>query len=344
MLYRFLENSPGIWTALHPLLAALTSLVVTLALGRPVVSYLRRIKIGERTECTPIEDENLRARIAKKSGTPTMGGTFLLAGVLVGTLLWAPLTPVMGLTLLCTTALAVLGAADDVGKLTGTAHKERGLKARHKLAFQACVGAAVGGMLLARGAGAGALSLVPALGRLGLLAGPLVIFWAALSMGLMSNGTNITDGLDGLLAGLMVPAAGIMAAACATAGAADTAVFFAAMAGACLGFLGYNRHPARVFMGDTGSLALGGGMACAALLSGLDVLMLLVGAVFLVEFGSSLLQIFWFKFTGRRILPIAPVHHIPQKNDVPEPAIVRGFYMGGLLAAALGWALLTIGS
>jgi phospho-N-acetylmuramoyl-pentapeptide-transferase len=114
------------------------------------------------------------------------------------------------------------------------------------------------------------------------------------------------------------------------------------VAGACIGFWAYNRHPAGVFMGDTGSLALGGGMACAAMLAGLEVLMLLVGAVFLLEFGSSLLQIFSFQLTGRRVLPIAPLHHIPQKKNVPEPRIVRGFYMGGLMAAILGGLMMAL--
>jgi phospho-N-acetylmuramoyl-pentapeptide-transferase len=346
MLYRVLNEliDPAAQAGVRPAMAGATALVVTLALGRPVIGYLRRLKIGERTECTPIEDEQLRERIADKSGTPTMGGVFLLGGVLAGTLLWAPASLPVALTLLCTVALAVLGAADDRGKLMGTAARDRGLKARHKMAFQACVGAAVGGLLLARGTSGGPATLVPVLGRLGFLAGPAVIAWAALNTGLMSNGTNITDGLDGLLSGLVVFAAGIMAVACTASGSTDMAVYFAAVAGACAGFLWYNRHPARVFMGDTGSLAIGGGMACAAMMAGLEVLMLLVGAVFLAEFGSSLLQIFWFKTTGRRILPIAPLHHIPQKKDVPEPAIVRGFYMGGLVAALLGLALLTLGN
>lgn len=354
MLYRTLTTASDVLAgaeeprtvALRAVLAGATSLLVALALGRPTVAYLRRIKLGEKTEKTPIEDEALRRSIAAKSGTPTMGGVFLLASLLAGCLLWTPVGMPLATALLGTVALAVMGAVDDLRKLTGSTHRDRGLKARWKMAFQACVGAAMGLVVFTSHTGEAApaaTTLMPVLRAMGVAAVPLVVAWAALVVGLMSNGTNITDGMDGLLSGLGVPACVVISVACVAAGtpeAAQSAVFFAALAGACGGFLWFNRHPARVFMGDTGSLAVGGGMACAALAAGLDVLVLIVGLVFLVEFGSSLLQIFSFKLTGRRILPIAPLHHIPQKRNVPEPLIVRGFYVGGAVAAVLGLCMI----
>jgi len=340
-------DDPHALLILRAALAALISLLVSLAAGRPVIAYLRRLKIAERTEKTPIEDENLRRRIIDKSGTPTMGGIILLAGVLAGCLAGGNVAdPPLGLTLLCMLALSLLGVADDRLKLAGKGHRERGLKPWHKLAYQACAGGMAGALLIRRTAavaGSGFLSLVPLLQTGAFFATIVVMGWAALLVTTLSNATNVTDGLDGLLAGLAAIASATLAGACIFLGgpnAGPMSVFFASMAGACLGFLWFNRHPARVFMGDTGSLAVGGGMACAALAARMELLLLVAGLVFLVEFGSSLLQMGWFKVFRKRILPIAPIHHIPQRMDMPERRIVRGFYFGGGVAALMGLTLL----
>ncbi len=353
MLHRLLpEALAGAGT--RALLAGATALGVSLAVGRPVIAALRRLKAGERTEKTPIEDEALRRRIAAKSGTPTMGGLILLAGLAAGSLAWGKLGGVALPAALATAAvMALLGMTDDLRKLRGAGHRDRGLKARYKLIAQGIVGAALALALLRRGpAGYGP----PLLSGMSAAATVLFVGWAAFVVAAMSNATNVTDGLDGLLAGLTPLAATVLAGGCWVAGnaqaaaglgfehvpgAGELAVFCGAMAGAALGFLCFNRHPARVFMGDTGALAVGGGLAAAALAARHELLLAVVGLVFLAEFGSSLLQIGYFKATGgRRILPVAPLHHTFEMQGRPEPLIVRGFYLCGALAALLGVTLI----
>jgi phospho-N-acetylmuramoyl-pentapeptide-transferase len=343
------------------LLACGTALLVSLALGGPLIAWLRSRKLGEKTEKTPIEDAALRHRIESKSGTPTMGGLMVLGGLLVACLLWADMqNPHVSLALMCALALGLLGLTDDQLKLRRAGHKGRGLKARHKLLAQAIVGAAVGFALVRHHASAGgapySVPLVPAVGGRG-VAAVLFVAWSAFVVGTMSNATNVTDGLDGLLAGLTPPAATVLAGACWAAGSAPVAarlgmafvpgaqelsVFCGALCGACMGFLWYNRHPAKVFMGDVGSLAIGGGMAAAALAARQELVLGLASLVFLVEFGSSLLQISFFKLSGRRILPIAPIHHFFEMRGDPEPRIVHSFHLWGAVAALAGLNLMCL--
>ncbi|MHC4787782.1 MAG: phospho-N-acetylmuramoyl-pentapeptide-transferase [Planctomycetota bacterium] len=360
MLYRMLIGaaSGAAGPALpHPglraLLAGATALLACLALGRVGIAWLRRLKVQEKTEKTPIEDEVLRRRIAAKSGTPTMGGVMVLAALVASCMAWADAgNPLVWVTLLCALALGALGAVDDRRKLRGARPTDRGLKARYKLAAQALVGAAVGLLILRHAGGAGAVAYrAPLLPGAGLMGALLFAAWAAFMVGTMSNATNVTDGMDGLLAGLTPLAAIVLGGACWAVGspaacarlglqyvpgAGELSVFCGALSGACLGFLWYNRHPARVFMGDTGALAIGGGLAAAALAARQELLLIMVGLVFLVEFGSSLLQIGYFKVRGRRILPVAPVHIILEKRGDPEPLIVQRFYLCGAAAALIG--------
>ncbi len=339
MVYRAIVQLTG-WQALalpsvRAALAAATAFALALALGRPTIAYLRRKKIGERTEKTAIGDEALRAGIAAKSGTPTMGGLFLVPALLVACLLWGDLADAgMSAALLCTAALAGLGSLDDRMKLRSEAKRDRGMKVRFKLLVQGVVGLAVTLLLVSR---------APALPVLIVPAGLIFLAWGTLLVMTMSNSTNVTDGMDGLLAGLAPLAAGALGvAALRSAGpAAEMAVLCGAVAGACLGFLCFNRHPAQVFMGDTGSLAIGGGLAVAALASGQEAVLLVAGLVFLAEFGSSVLQILSFKLTGRRVLPIAPIHHIWQHRHA-ESRIVHGFYLGGAAAALAGLTLILL--
>ncbi len=352
-----LELAPG----LRALFAAATSMALVLLLGRPAIACLRRMRVGERTDKTPIEDDELRGSIARKQGTPTMGGIFLLASVLVASLLWADTSSTGVLAaLLCTVVLAGLGAVDDVLKLIARERTERGLKVRWKLAVQGLAGAGFAALVLAEGA-RGTVERLSAL-RPG---APLPQSWgallfvagSALLVATMSNSANVTDGMDGLLAGLGALLAVALGIACSAAGsaraaqalgithvpsAAEAAVLCGAAAGACVGFLHYNRHPARVFMGDTGSLAVGGLLACAALAARQEAVLVVGGLVLLAEFGSSLLQIGAFKLFGRRVLPVAPAHYILQKQGHPEPSVVRCFYVGGIASAVCAIALFCI--
>ncbi len=337
-----LGHLPG--TALRAVLAAGTAWLLCILAGPFVLRQLARLGIRERTEKTPIEDDALRRSIADKSGTLTMGGLILLAGLFGACAAWADLTdPLLLLALAVTGAMAVVGVADDRAKILGRTHTQRGLKVCHKLILQGVTGAALG-LLLVQRTGRPLLGLSPSWGPWIVPAG---LAWSALVVATMSNATNVTDGLDGLLAGLAVPAAVVLGIACWAAGSArpavaELSVFCAALAGACLGFLRFNRHPARVFMGDTGSMAVGAGLAAVALAAGQEVVLGLAGLVFLLEFGSSLLQIGWFHAFGRRILPFAPVHHVFQKKDYPEPRIVLGFYLVGGAAALAGLGSLLV--
>ncbi len=370
MLYRLLMHG---WSAngalqallapgLRALLACATAFLLALAACPFAIAWLTRLKVRERTEKTPIEDTDLRRRIERKSGTPTMGGLVLVGSMTAACALWCdPSSYYVRVVLLSVLSLALLGVADDVLKVRGPGRRDRGLKIRHKLGYQAVVGVAIGLLLWSRVGPLSAASASPSVGRLLSGAGPwaalLFAAWAALVLSTMSNGTNVTDGLDGLLAGLTPLAAVVLGGACWGAGspalaarlgiahvpgAQELTVFCAALSGACLGFLWYNRYPACVFMGDTGALAIGGGLATAALAAQVAPVLALAGLVFIVEIGSSLLQIAWFKAWRRRILPVAPVHHIFQKQGHAEPRIVHGFYLWGALAALLGLNLMCL--
>jgi phospho-N-acetylmuramoyl-pentapeptide-transferase len=331
---------PEAHPALRFLLAAATALPLAVVLGRPVLALLARLSVREDTEKTPIEGEAHRARIAAKSGTPTMGGLIVLGALLTTCVLWGDMTNgALLVTLGCVLALAAVGAVDDILKLRGKQRTHRGLKARYKILLQAVIGAAVVVVLIGRAPATG-ISLLPVLAELGPYS---VGIWIVIVIGTMSNAANVTDGMDGLLAGLtalIAVALGVASSVPSTPDAAEMAVFFGAVTGASLGFLVHNRHPARVFMGDTGSLALGGGMACAALAAGSELVLLVAALVLLVELGSSLLQIGWFKCFGRTILPIAPIHHYPEKLGADEVRIVHGFYLGGACASLLALLML----
>jgi len=370
MLYRLLMHQSSVHETLHALLApgsravlaCATAFLLCLALCPFAIAWLKRLKVRERTEKTPIEDADLRRRIESKSGTPTMGGLVLVGSVLLACVLWCdPASYSVRVVILSVVALGLLGVADDVLKLRGEGHRDRGLKIRHKLAYQAVVGAAIGLLLWGRVGSLSAAGALPSMARLlsgaGAWATPLFVAWAVVVVWAMSNGTNVTDGLDGMLAGLTPLTAVVLGGACWAAGsptlaarlgiahapgAGELTVFCAALSGACLGFLWYNRYPARVFMGDTGALAIGGGLATAALAAQMVPLLALAGLVFVVEIGSSFLQIAWFKTWGRRILPVAPLHHIFQKQGLAEPRIVHGFYLWGALAALLGLNLMCL--
>jgi len=310
-------------------------------LAVPMIARMRRKKIGERTEKTPIEDEKLRTQITAKAGTPTMGGVIIAAGLFVGCLLWGDLSDLyLWLAVVCFVSLAALGMADDWLKLSSGEHRARGLKVRHKLLIQAAIGGALGAVWFARAGGRICVPYVP-MARLWLPSlGAVLIVWVALVVATMSNAANVADGLDGLAAGLgivaLVPLCFAASRPWHELGQPDVAelcVFCAALGGALLGFLWHNWHPARVFMGDTGSLALGGSIALVAVMARVELMLPLIAFVFLVEFGSSVLQVLWFRATGRRILPIAPIHHMFQRKGWPETHIVARFLIVGALVA-----------
>jgi phospho-N-acetylmuramoyl-pentapeptide-transferase len=310
----------------------LTALALAVAIGNPAITALRRLKAQQ------IISSDAPQRHQAKAGTPSMGGLiFVLAGLVAALLVGKPTPGLIALVLL-TLACTGIGFLDDF--LIVRRGKNLGLKARQKLALQGIVAIVfavwVAGTRSQEAAAGGALptpyaSLIPA------------VFHVLLIVAL-SNAVNLTDGLDGLASGLAVPLWLVLAVIGWIAPQITTArfgwdhgveAFCAALAGACLGFLWFNAHPATVFMGDTGSLALGGAMAGAAILLRAEWALLLAGAVYLAEMFSVMLQVASFKTTGRRIFRMSPLHHHFELVGWAETKIVARFTLLGVACAAL---------
>lgn len=335
------ERAPGVC------LAGVTAFAISAISGRYIIRRLQQAAIAEDTTRTPIEDERLKERVRAKNGTPTMGGLIVLAGLVGGTVLGAGLTNIYAWILVgCALGLGLVGGIDDWLKVRGLGHRNSGLRPRDKLLCQSTVGALVGlAVWWAGPTGQGMAALGAVLEAHSIWMAAAFIGWSTFVVTTMANSTNVSDGMDGLMSGLTLLAAVTLSATMLTGlvpldrgplqpGAVMAgAVFCASLGGACLGFLVYNRYPARVFMGDVGSLAVGGGLGVAAIVAGAEVLLPVAGLVFLVELGSSLLQIFAFHVAGRTVLPIAPIHHMFEKKGWSEPSIVLLFYILGTVCA-----------
>jgi phospho-N-acetylmuramoyl-pentapeptide-transferase len=353
-LLQFADSVPGLgafrFITLRALCAALVSFLVCVLFGPAVIRWLRMQKVGENIR-TDSDRLNGILHGAGKVGTPTMGGLLIVGAVLAGTLLFGRLDnlPVL-LALWTTVAMGVLGAADDWKKLTERG--SHGMSAGRKIAFQTAIALVVVAALYAHapaGGTPGAVGLPLAkaavldLGVFYLLAGTFVVVGA-------SNAVNLTDGLDGLAAGCSTVAALALAPVAYAVGrhdwsaflhmphvpaAGEVTVYLASVAGACMGFLWWNCHPASVFMGNTGSLALGGGLAVAVMAARQEWALALAGGVFVFEVVSVILQVAWFKRTGRRIFRCAPFHHHLQFLGWKETQVVtRLWIVAGMLGAA----------
>lgn len=336
--------------------AAVTAFLICIVLSPHFIAYLRRKKIEE--DVSKKDSEFLVERHATKKHTPTMGGVILLFAVLSTILLWCRLDvlfiPLCFFTML---ALGLVGFYDDYIKLTQP--KADGLTKLEKLFFQFIVGGGVGLALFWYGERDVATKLVipfanpawwPGLGL-------LFIIWAAIVMTGSSNAVNLTDGLDGLatlcittvavafgLIAYFAGHAGIAEHLCIphVRGAEELAVACAGLSGACLGFLWFNAHPAEIFMGDTGSLPLGGMVGLVALCIKQELLLVLIGGVFVVEALSVLIQIFSYKYFGKRVFKIAPLHHHFEKVGWSETKIVTRFFIVSVLLAVFSVAALRI--
>ena len=337
--------------------AVLFAFLLCLAAGPPVIRFLRRRKVGDNVAKKDIAF--LTERHAGKSGTPTMGGVLLIGATLLATALFARpdvlFVPLAFFTLL---ALALVGAYDDWLKLSD--RKQDGLKAREKLAFQFLIGGGVGLALTWYGDSGQATKLaVPFLdAALWPALGYAYIAWAAIVLVGSSNAVNLTDGLDGLatLCTLTVAVAfGVLAYFAGHAGIAEhlgvtrvrgaeeLTVICAALGGACLGFLWFNAYPAEIFMGDTGSLPLGGLVGLVALCVKQELMLVLVGGVFVFEALSVIIQVGSFKLRhGRRVFLMSPFHHHLQKLGWSETKIVSRFFIISVLLAVFSVALLRI--
>jgi phospho-N-acetylmuramoyl-pentapeptide-transferase len=329
------------------LAATALAFLVTFLTAPPVIRYLRGKKLGQQ-----IRDDGPQRHL-NKAGTPTMGGVVILAGLMAGTALSAsifwriiPLATrfsdiMFTLALLAlTVAVASIGVIDDWGKIKRG--RSLGLRAREKLLLQfIAAGLFVAALVLwlDNGTTVG----IPGIGmvELGWAYWPLAILLIAG----MSNAVNLTDGLDGLAAGTTVAAAFALTGIAWYSMQSDAmsrgpaiATFAACLGAACLAFLWYNQHPAKVFMGDTGSLAIGAALAGTALALKQELLLLLIGFIFVIEAGSVIIQVIVFKLTGKRVFRMSPFHHHLELGGWSEPQIVtRAWLLGIVLAIAAVW-------
>lgn len=339
--------------------AALTTLLLSLWIGPAIIRMLTRLKLGQ-----PIrgkEEVHVLADLhGSKKGTPTMGGLMILITLTVACVLWGrPTSQLLWVCLGATLALGALGFVDDFKKIRQK--KSDGISSRQKLVVQALVAGLVGAFLL----------LNPDTRELaksfeipytrytfvdptgGWLAWGFFVF---IIVG-ASNAVNLTDGLDGLASGCTVSVAmvyGLFAYLMSNAvaaghlrltfvpGAAELVIYCAALAGAALGFLWYNCHPAKMFMGDTGSLAIGGGIGTVAICLNQELLLAIAGAVFVMEAGSVILQVASFKLTGKRIFAMSPLHHHFEIRGWSETSVVVRFWILSVVFAAIALTTLKL--
>ncbi|HEX7063872.1 MAG TPA: phospho-N-acetylmuramoyl-pentapeptide-transferase [Bacillales bacterium] len=311
------------------IITILASFLIAVLLSPMVIPILRRLKFGQF-----IREEGPKSH-QKKSGTPTMGGliiiTSLLITVVVVSLQYANLSLELFLLLFVTVAFGVLGFLDDYIKVTKK--RNLGLTSKQKLLGQLIVAAVFYlGMVKANVATTVSIPGTDLVYDLHSFYFLLVIFMLIGA----SNGTNLTDGVDGLLPGTAAIAFGAYSVLAWNSLDLDVAIFASAVVGAVLGFLVFNAHPAKVIMGDTGSLALGGGIAALAILTKMEIILIIIGGIFVIETLSVIIQVISFKTTGRRVFKMSPLHHHYDLSGWSEWRIVVTFWLVGFLFAALG--------
>ena len=325
--------------------ATLTALLISLILG-PII--IRKLK--ENQVCEKIREEGPSTHKVKE-GTPTMGGVIILFSVVIPTLLWADLTNAYTqLILLVTIWMGLIGFMDDY--LKAIKHQPKGMVGKKKLVGQVALGLLLGVLLRVFppsrdfGTASDILFFKNYLVNFGIFYIPLVI----LVITGASNAVNLTDGLDGLAIGLICLCAFAFAGLCYMTGrvdfsrylsiiylegAGELTVFCGAVVGAALGFLWFNTYPAQVFMGDTGALALGGAFGAISILIKKEMLLLIVGGVFVVEALSVILQVFSFQTWGKRVFRMAPLHHHFELSGWKETQVVVRFWIVGAILALL---------
>ncbi|HEX4346430.1 MAG TPA: phospho-N-acetylmuramoyl-pentapeptide-transferase [Vicinamibacterales bacterium] len=323
--------------------ASLSALALSLAFGPWLIRTLREFQIGQ-----VIRLEGPQSHRAK-AGTPTMGGLLILGSALIPTLLWANLTNLdVWIAVLTTMLLGAVGFLDDYLKIVRRDH--HGLLPRYKMGLQLVIGAAAGAVLLvlARRGDYNTQLVFPFFKRVVPQLGWWYLPFTALVLTWESNTVNLTDGLDGLAISVFTIAAAAYTALAYVVGnrvladylllshlapASELTVFGGSLVGASLGFLWYNCYPAEIFMGDVGSLALGGALGIVAILIKQEVLLLIVGGVFVIEGLSVVIQVASFKTTGKRVFKMAPIHHHFEQIGWSEPKVITRFVIVAIIFA-----------
>jgi len=333
--------------------AFLTALIIGFVFGRPMINWLKK----KQKKGQPIRDDGPENHILLKSGTPTMGGALILLALLVSTVLWArPDNGYVWMVLFVTGGFGLIGFADDYAKVTK--QNTKGVSGRIRMAAGAVVAliAAIWAMYLHPADLSGYLAF-PVFKNALLYMGYLFVPFAMIVMVGAANAVNITDGLDGLAIMPVMIAGGSLGVIAYVvgrtdfteylevhyvAGTAEITIFAASLLGAGLGFLWYNAPPAAVFMGDTGSLALGGALGAIAVATKHEIVLAIIGGLFVVEAMSVIIQVFYFKRTGKRVFLMAPIHHHFEKKGWGEAQIVIRFWIISVILALLGLATLKL--
>ncbi len=333
--------------------AMITALAISFILGPILIEWLKKHQQGGQ----PIRDDGPESHILTKAGTPTMGGFLILIALILSTALWADLgNGYIWAALGVTIGYGIIGFIDDYLKVTRRSHK--GLSGKLKLSLQIVIAlaAALWIMKLTRDPLSTSLA-IPFFKDVLLDLGWFFIPFAAFVMVGASNAVNLTDGLDGLAIGPVLIAAAVFGIITYLTGnsvfsnylqvhyvpgAGELSIFLGALLGASLGFLWYNAPPAMVFMGDTGSLSLGGALGTVSVVTKHELVLALVGGLFVLETVSVIVQVISYKLTGRRVFQMAPLHHHFEKKGWAEPTIVIRFWIIATILALAGLATLKL--
>lgn len=333
--------------------AVITSLLICFIIGRPVIRWLKSIQGSGQ----PIREDGPKSHLVTKKGTPTMGGVMILLSVLVSTLLWADLSNrYVWVVIIVTAGYGFLGFLDDYLKLTK--RNSKGLKGKLKLLGQIFFGS-VAAIWIGQIAPTNLAThlAIPFFKDVLLDLSYFYLVFAVVVMVGASNAVNLTDGLDGLAIVPVMIVAGCFALIAYLVGrvdfssylqihyvegAAEMAIICSAVVGASLGFLWFNAPPAQVFMGDTGSLSLGGMLGAISVITKHEIVLAITGGLFVIETLSVMIQVFYYKRTGKRVFLMAPIHHHFEKKGWSEPTIVIRFWIIAVIFALIGLSTLKL--
>jgi len=360
VLYNFLISLVDQFSALNVFryltfrtgLSLMSSMVIIFLIGGTFIRFIESHKITGQ-----IRDDGPLDHIIKKEGTPTMGGVLILIGILFGTLLWADLkNPYIWVLLFVVTSFGILGATDDYLKIKRK--NSRGISSGLKLICQIILSLFAVILLLKFGDNEHLKNLYfPFFKNLILHLGLFFIPFALFIIVGSSNAVNLTDGLDGLATVPVMLVALSFTLICYVVGntvfseylqipyianVGETSVFCGSIVGACLGFLWYNAPPAKIFMGDTGSLSLGGSLGAISIISKHEIVLGIVGGLFVLETVSVIIQVLSFKLTGKRVFMMAPLHHHYEKKGWAESTVVIRFWIISIILALIGLATLKL--
>jgi phospho-N-acetylmuramoyl-pentapeptide-transferase len=339
-------------------LAIFTALAVVVGLGSRFIRWMQ----ARQGKGQPIRKEGIERHVLEKAGTPTMGGVMILSGLFAGTVLWSDLSnPYVWAVLIVTAGYGVLGFLDDYAKVTK--QSTEGISGRARLVLEALIAAGAVALIVLFAAKPPTephlLTTVtfPFFKQLSLNLGWGYLAFAAFVIVGAANAVNFTDGLDGLATVPVMIAAASYGLICylvgnrvfadylqlhGVPGTGELAIFCGALIGSGMGFLWYNAPPAKIFMGDTGSLALGGAVGTIAVAVRQEIVLAIIGGLFVAELLSVVIQVGWYKRTGRRIFLMAPIHHHFEKLGWSESTVVIRFWIVSLVLALLGLATLKL--